>query len=222
MTPFQKIAIRNRIIAIFPFLPRIAAMKRACAALGIWEREGWTAPPPYFVRIAMLETEARAVGAETFIETGTFRGDTIWMFRKRFRKIVTIEVQDDLAALARQRFRKHPHVSVIHGDSASVLADVCKDIDGPCLVYLDGHYSAGFTGSGEKECPITEELQALFSHLKHPFRILIDDARLFGSDPSYPSRDNIEDFIRRQPGGWHVRIENDAFVIWMEEPAASN
>ena len=214
MNPYHRISLRNHVFAAAPWLTKLVAWRRAWKALGVWEREGWVNPPPYFVRLAMLETEAKALGAKTFIETGTFRGDTTWFFRNRFRKIVTIEVQDQLVKIARKRFRKHPNVEVVHGDSSQELAQVCGMIDGPCLVFLDGHYSSGITSYGEKECPVIEELQALFSHLNHPFRIVIDDAREFGGDPAYPELAVIGEFLRRQPGVWKMRVENDAIVIW--------
>jgi hypothetical protein len=219
MTPYQRISLRNWLFAAAPWLNKLVAWKRAWKALGVWEREGWVNPPPYFVRLAMLETQAKELGAEAFIETGTFRGDTTWFFRNRFRKIVTIEVQEQLVKIARKRFRRHHHVEVIHGDSANELAAVCTTIDGPCLVFLDGHYSAGITSFGEKECPAIEELHALFSHLKHPFRIVIDDAREFGNDPAYPELAVISEFLRKQSGKWEMKVENDAILIWNDTGA---
>jgi len=217
MDPFRRISIRNRIFEFAPWLTKFVAWRRAWKALGVWQSEGWVSPPPYFVRLAMLESEARALGAQTFIETGTFRGDTTWFFRNRFRKIVTIEVQDQLAELARKRFRNHPHVEVIHGDSSDALGPVCETMDGPCLVFLDGHYSAGITGGTDKECPVIEELKSLFLALRHPFRIVIDDARLFGSHPAYPRLEEISEWLDGQSGQWVMKVENDAIVIWSKE-----
>ena len=221
MDPFLRISIRNRIFEVAPWLTKLVAWRRAWKALGIWEREGWVSPPPYFVRLATLESEARALGAETLIETGTFRGDTTWFFRNRFRKIVTIEVHDQLASLARSRFRNHPQVEVIHGDSSKKLGAVCDTIDGPCLVFLDGHYSSGITGQADQECPVIEELEALFRWLQHPFRIVIDDARLFGTDPAYPPLVRIREWLDHQGGQWTMRVENDAIVIWSADESRS-
>jgi len=213
MTPYHRISIRNCIIAVAPWLTKWIALRRAWMAFGVWERDGWVSPPPYFVRLAMLESEAKAIGAETFIETGTFRGDTTWFFRNRFRKIVTVEVHEPLMAVARKRFSSYGHIEVVHGDSARELPQVCAKIDGPCLVFLDGHYSSGITGTGEKQCPIIEELQALFSHLKHPFRIVIDDARLFGEHPAYPTPDAITGLLAEHGWSSQMTIENDAILI---------
>ena len=214
MNPFTRIQIRNHLIERVPGLSRVLLWRRGWMALRDWSRDGWASPPPHFVRLAMIESEARAIGAECFIETGTFRGDTTWHFRNRFRRIASIEIQHELAALARRRFKAYPHICIIAGDSSTELATACSDMDGACLVFLDGHYSSGFTGCGAKECPVIEELQLLFTHLKHAFRVVIDDARLFGVDPSYPKPDVIEEFLAGQPGNWRMRSENDAYVIW--------
>jgi hypothetical protein len=184
----------------------VAASKR-------WKQEGWYHPPPYFVRRAMLLTEARAIHAEIFVETGTFLGDTSWGLMNDFRHVYTLEVEPSLAAMAGERFQKKYPVTVIEGDSASILPGLCQKLDGPCLFYLDGHYSGGITGKGETDCPVIAELQAVFDNTKYPFRIVIDDARLFGVDAAYPKIDSIAEFLSRQERRMRLRVENDAIII---------
>ena len=102
---------------------------------------------------------------------------------RNFRRIYTVEVEPKLAALARDRFKRCPSVTLVEGDSATALRGICRELDAPSLFFLDGHYSGGITGMGSKECPVLEELLAIFTHTTQPFRIVIDDARLFGTDP---------------------------------------
>lgn len=161
----------------------------------------------------MLLAEAEAMGAEIFVETGTFLGDTTWAFRKRFHRIHTIEVEPSLADLARQRFAGQSHIEVIEGDSSQVLAELCGRIERPCLFYLDGHYSGGFTGMGEVECPILAEIDAIFERTRAPFRIVIDDARLFGSDPAYPTLAALREHLLRRDPSLEIRVENDAILL---------
>ena len=161
----------------------------------------------------MLLSEAREVGAEVLVETGTFMGDTTWSLRRDFRRIYTVEVDPSLAALARERFKMIASVTVVEGDSASVLGRICGEVDGACLFFLDGHYSGGITGMGSKECPVLEELDAIFTLTKHPFRIVIDDARLFGTHPSYPDLETLAGFLANQKHKTCMRIENDAILI---------
>jgi len=161
----------------------------------------------------MLLSQARSVGAKIFIETGTFLGGTTWSFRNEFREIYTIEIEPTLAALARERFRKYDSIKVIEGDSSQVLPKICKKLDAPCLFYLDGHCSGGITGMGTKECPVIEELHAILKYTKPPFRVVIDDARLFGTDPTYPELGVIKDILAKDGSGKQMRIENDAILI---------
>ena len=209
----SRIRWRNRLISLFPVITRISGARRMLSAASQWRKEGWTVPPPYFVRRAMLLGEAQAVGAQVFVETGTFLGDTTWAFKKRFTNIHTIEVEPSLAALARERFRSHPQVEVIEGDSSRVLAELCSRIEAPCLFYLDGHYSGGITGMGDTECPILAELDAIFDHLKGRFRIVIDDARLFCTDPAYPTLNDLRSYLIARNPLLEIRVENDAILI---------
>ena len=187
-TSLKGIRRRNRLISTFPFLGKLNELRWILKYADVWREQGWQSEPaPFFVRRAMILAEARAIGAEIFIETGTLYGDTPWHFRKTFRAIHTIEVEPNLAQIARERFHRHRHIRVWQGDSSSLLAEICRDIDKPCVLYLDGHYSHGITGMGEDECPVLNELRHVFGQLRHPFRIVIDDARLFGSNPAYPS-----------------------------------
>lgn len=100
---FRSIRLRNRSIAIFPWLSRISEIRNLLAASSRWRREGLFLPVPHSIRRAMLLTHARAIGAEIFVETGTYKGGTIWCLLGEFKKMHTIEVVPGLAALARER-----------------------------------------------------------------------------------------------------------------------
>jgi hypothetical protein len=212
-SPFDRIRTRNRLVAMFPWLSRLGEMRQLISAASRWRKEGWFVPVPHFVRRAMLLSHARAVSAEILVETGTYKGGTTWCLLGEFRRILTIEVVPALASLARERFRKFPHVTVIEGDSARALPDICAKLDAPCLFYLDGHYSGGVTGMGSEECPVILELDAVFTHTRVPFRIVIDDARLFGSDPAYPDLETVTHAVNKHRPSMQVRVENDAILI---------
>jgi hypothetical protein len=212
--PLDRIRTKNRLVAVFPWLSRLGEMRQLISAAARWRKEGWFVPVPHFVRRAMLLSHARAVSAEIFVETGTYKGGTTWCLLGEFRRILTIEVVTALASLAEERFRKFPHVTVIEGDSAEVLPEICAKLDGPCLFYLDGHYSGGVTGMGSEECPVIRELEAVFTHTRVPFRIVIDDARLFGSDPAYPDLHAVTHAVNKHNPSMRVRVENDAILIY--------
>ncbi len=210
----RSIRRRNRLIAFLPWLSRVGELRQIFTSAKRWRSEGWFVPVPHFVRRAMLLSQARALQAEVFVETGTYKGGTTWSLLNEFREIITIEVDHELARIAEERFRKFSHVTLIEGDSATLLAGICANLGQRPLFYLDGHYSGGVTGMGSEECPVLKELEAIFSHTHEPFRIVIDDARLFGSDPAYPDFSVVAELVSKHDPNMTVRIENDAILIY--------
>ena len=79
----------------------------------------------------------------------------------------------------KERFKNDTNIRIIQGDSGKVLSDILKDIREQAIFWLDGHYSAGITSKGEKDCPIFEELNAILENQKYNHVLLIDDARCF-------------------------------------------
>lgn len=213
MSNLRSIRWKQKLVSTFPSVSRLSEILHFIQFSKTWRKEGWTSPPPYFVRRAMLRSEALGIGAEIFVETGTFLGDTSWAFINEFKNIHTLEVEPNLAALARERFKRHPSVTVMEGDSSLLLPELCARLEAPCLFFLDGHYSGGITGMGSEECPILTELTAIFTNTRQPFRIVIDDARLFGTDPSYPSVEDLRQFLKDLGAEPQLRIENDAILI---------
>lgn len=118
---------------------------------------------------------------ELFIETGTFMGDTVCNMKHYFNTLYSVEVNEHYANGAMERFKNDKHVFIIHGDSSQVLLPLCKSINSPAFFWLDGHWSGGDTGKGEKDCPLLEELEHIYLHCNEQCIIAIDDARLFGT-----------------------------------------
>lgn len=137
---------------------------------------------------ALTWPELRAMLAEhapqctTFVETGTFMGETIANMKAHFSRVDTIEVKPAFHERAVQRFRGDAHVNCHLGDSLRMLGDICATLDTPTCFWLDGHYSAGTTGRGEKMVPLYEELEAIMKRCAPACVIVIDDCRLFGKD----------------------------------------
>lgn len=181
-----KLKIRNLIYRIAPYAADWHQAWQLAKSYRHWRTNGLPIPAPHPVKRALLLREALRIKAETFVETGTFTGDTVWFMRDRFPKVFSIEVQPQLAALATKLFSNNSSVEIVEGDSATVLTGIARRIHGSAIFWLDGHYSAGITGRGAKDCPIFEELQAIANHPPARFSIVIDDRRCFGTDPAYP------------------------------------
>jgi hypothetical protein len=212
----RKIRFRNRMLGWMPWLERLSEWRQLLRAGKRWRTHGWFTPVPYFIRRAQLLEAARSLGADTAVETGTYRGDTTAFLASHLREVHTIEVMPALADLARERFRKTPAVTVWKGDSPEVLRELLPTLKGPVLFYLDGHDSGGITGKGFKACPVKEELEVIYGLCPGKFRVIIDDARLFGTDPQYPSIGEIEALMRSLRPGVRLRVEHDALIL--EEP----
>jgi hypothetical protein len=125
------------------------------------------------------------------VETGTYLGEMVEAMRGHFSRIYSIELSADLAVAAKKRFAHDTSVEIIQGDSGKVLERLVPKLDSKALFWLDGHYSGGVTALGDAVTPIQAELgHILASPLHHV--ILIDDARLFGSDPGYPTVESLK------------------------------
>ncbi|CAI8271948.1 MAG: Uncharacterised protein [Gammaproteobacteria bacterium] len=214
---FKKMALRNRVTAIFPQWAELKENFKFVRYARKWRKKGWKAPFPCLIKRAILKATANEFGAKTFVETGTFLGDTPWFFRNEFSRIFTVEVQPDYASLAAERFSRFNHIDVIEGDSAVRLKDIVPQIEDRALYWLDGHYSSGTTGSGKNECPIWSELDTIFDCSKAPFYIMIDDARCFGEDPAYPTMDNLRSYLANKAPKFKLKVENDAIHLWNQD-----
>lgn len=206
---------RNRAIALCPPLHRLACRLDFCVRhLPRLVSKGWSAPLPALLKRAFLRGIARDSVATTFVETGTYLGDTTWEFRNDFHHIHSIEVEPHLCALASRRLRNFDHITIHQGDSAAILPALVPTVKGAALYWLDGHYSAGITGTGVSHCPIVGELEAIYRLSRDPFTIVIDDARCFGTDPAYPTIAEVTTQVAALSGGRStVSVENDMIVI---------
>jgi hypothetical protein len=119
---------------------------------------------------------------KTFIETGTYIGDTIFGMEQHFNKLYTIELSDFYYNNTKKSYTGNK-INFLLGDSSKVFPLILSDIDDNAIFFLDGHWSSGDTGKGDKDCPLLEEV----SHINHMFKnkaiLIVDDCRLFGRGP---------------------------------------
>ncbi len=187
--------------------------RRQERALAEWERRGRPVPPPHVVKQGVLRSYARRYDLKIFVETGTYRGDMVEAMKPLFEKIYSIELSERLFDAARKRFQADRHVELIHGDSGKELGRIMERIDRPALFWLDGHYSAGETARGEHETPVREELEHIFRAPDLGHVIVIDDARAFGTDPAYPTFEELGKYVRSRRPRARVLVEDDSIRI---------
>lgn len=177
--------MKKLIKAVIPgFIPDVLWRISESRKYRKWLKNGHLVPPPHLAKQQIISEYQNRFRAETFVETGTYKGDTVWAQRKNFRFMFSIEVDQDLFLKAVKRFRAYPYIKILHGDSGDTLKTLVPKLSSMSLFWLDGHYSGGVTGRGALDTPIKAELKTIFSS---PFRhiILIDDARLFDGTNGY-------------------------------------
>lgn len=120
-----------------------------------------------------------------FIETGTSFGNTIRLVQPYFDIIHTIEIKREIYDQFESHHPKYENVIRYLGDSCKLLPEILDSLsqNTKCLFWLDGHYSSGESGRGEKDVPLIEECKLIDQKYKSKYAvILIDDYRLFGTN----------------------------------------
>jgi hypothetical protein len=159
-----------------------------------WENAGRPIPPPAAYKQDVIRAYQKKFGIDYLIESGTFTGHTVDALKNDFAKIDSIEIEPRLFNDARKKFKKYPNVNIILGDTKFVLPQLISKKNEAAIYWLDGHYSWGITGMGEKITPILDELRAVLSRYQGDV-ILIDDARLFVGEYDYPMLDDLLVYI---------------------------
>ena len=137
----------------------------------------------------LLELLRLQTGADCFVETGTFEGQSLTIAAKFFAECHSVEVSPDYHRKAQKRFAGIPTISLALGSSPEFLQRKQEYFASrPTIFWLDAHWCAAeHTGGSDGQSPLMEELCALRSI--HPqSAILIDDARLYLAPPPAPHR----------------------------------
>jgi hypothetical protein len=155
-----------------------------------------------------------------FIETGTFMGDTIQSLLYEFKFLYSIELSEELAGRAKERFTQNNNVKIVNGSSDIELGDILNGLTEPALFWLDGHYSGEFmhndefvrTAKGTLNTPVVKELELILS--ADPVHIiLIDDARLFNGTEDYPTIGALKKMVRKSKIRRKLFVEKDIIRI---------
>lgn len=182
--------------------------------MAAWEAAGRPAPPPHSIKARCVLAVADLIGADTLVETGTLYGAMLEATRHRFRLLHSIELDAGLATMAKRRFARRRSIHIHQGDSATVLPDLVADLpDQPVVFWLDGHYSGPGTAKGSCTTPIFDELAVIARARRQRDAVIIDDARLFGGDPSYPTLESLQQAVAQHFGGPATLTAHDALLI---------
>ncbi len=176
-----------------------------------WRTLNYASPSPQHVKIRILK--ANSLKNATWVETGTYLGDTTSKLAKIARKVISIEPQTELAAFASTRLKRYKNVEIVNATSESCIANVVNGISGPTCFWLDGHYSGDVTFQGAEISPILAELSVISNFLGSKEAVIfVDDFRLFvnSTETGYPPHSNLVDWAVENNLTWTV--EQDIFI----------
>lgn len=172
---------------------------------------------PALKRYNFILEQAKKNNIETFIETGTYLGDTTNAVSDYFSKIYTFEITAELVEMARKRFADKKHIEVIHGDSGAELKNILPKINEKTIFWLDGHYSEGFVHAKKYnlDTPIVKEIETIFTSNIKDFDnvILIDDAFEFDGSRGYPTIDELRKLVNTFTNRYDVFVKYDIVYI---------
>lgn len=180
-----------------------------------WMRRGFASPSPQKVKMRVLQR--RSIPNATWIETGTYLGDTSKFLSNLGTKVLTIEPQEKLFLNAKRKLYKLKNIEFLHGTSEECLESAILKLTGEVNYWLDGHFSGDVTFKGSTLSPIKYELETIEKHLTSFKRIaiFIDDIRVFpireNSGSDYPTVGWLIDWGLRN--GFDYTIEHDIFIM---------
>lgn len=206
--------MKNRVAisSIFPLWIKNPA--RNLIETRAWVLRSFGAPSPSFVKRRVLLRNG--IKNATWVETGTYRGETALRLSKHATSVYTIEPSAKYFEVASKRLKKIGNVSVVHGSSEERLPEILAEISGNVNFWLDGHFSGGETYQGSEDTPVVIELESIAGYLPalDAVVVIIDDLRYFGSGSSnhmgYPSKEFLIDWAVKLDMSWH--IEHDMFI----------
>ncbi len=154
----------------------------------------------------------------TFVETGTYHGDTTVVASGMFRHVYTMEIDTVLYGANQQRFAEHTNIHAYLGDSVEILSMV--PMEEPCVWFLDAHQSGTDTSNnGREHVPVLSELAVIFPpDTTRTGLVIVDDVRLFKRywDWEHVTLPSI-DAVLRHCNVTRKFVRNDRYVLVIEK-----
>lgn len=170
---------------------------------------------PPTVIISQLKEAYRV---RTFVETGTYMGETANWASQEFENVITIEHSESLYLRAVQKYASKTNIQFILGDTRDKLHEIVAKLDAASIFWLDAHWSGGETHGDMDECPLIQEIKVL-NNSPHDHFIFVDDARLFESPPPHPHKieqwptiDNVIETLNSGKHRYYIVINEDVIV----------
>lgn len=125
----------------------------------------------------LIEVIKGFFGVNVAIETGTFEGEGTFFLARRFPRVITIEILQEYIDEVKSK-SPYSNIEYVFGDSRTALPNILANLNESAIFWLDAHNTFQYFGSTEDDCPLLEELDAIFNHGIQHF-IIIDDLNSF-------------------------------------------
>jgi len=121
---------------------------------------------------------------DIFIETGTYKGETLDIVLNMYKEIHSIELSDTFYNNCKTKYMQCPKIHLHKGNSKYDLYNIIEYINTPITFWLDSHWSNvdNVGCDAETHCPILYELEQIQRHSIKNHTIMIDDIRLMDND----------------------------------------
>jgi len=140
---------------------------------------------------------------DNFVETGSLYGHTSIFASYFFKSVYTIELSQILYDYLKPVTTARKNLKVKFGNSADVLPEIIRNLNGPTVFFLDAHWSGdssvdfskgGWSGypsdtahlgstqtpNPEEQKPIKSEFKSIFDNFQSAALIIIDDWSIMG------------------------------------------
>jgi len=177
--------------------------------------KGCKSPSPNFVKKRILKSFS--FGNATWVETGTYLGETTLALGKHAKRVVSLEPALPLFKFSKKRLASHKNIEILNGSSEELFLGILSKLSGPTCFWLDGHASGDVTFQGKTETPVVFELDSIkkFRNNWKDLTVCVDDVRCFSQKISknvgdYPTINFLVDWAEDCGLGW--KIEHDIFI----------
>jgi hypothetical protein len=161
---------------------------------------------------------------KTFVETGTYLGETLGLASHYFDRCFSIELSEKFYNLNVEKFKNSSNIFLHKGSSATELSKIFNNfLHEPVMFFLDAHYSSGGTARDpEYDPPVLIEIDVILKNrITSGFYndiIIVDDYGQFGSckqdeDWTEITTSNIEKLVEKYGFRAAVYADNDRLII---------
>lgn len=197
--------------ALTPLQLRLKKSPIALVFLLLWYLRKRPIPSPPIYKERVVSKYGKKYGTSILFESGTFRGDMVYVSRNQFKRIISVELSDYYFKNAVKLFKNYKHIEIYFGDSGEEIKKIIKSINEPALFWLDGHFVGKGTAKGKLNTPIVNELKTILNHKIKSHVILIDDAGYFNGKNDYPTIEELKGMFKGSE--YSLKVENDIIRI---------